>query len=190
MFSISADQTQWFHLYRVQKAYPTMFVLFCSAEVNESGSSSKYLDLRIVSGTPNIMGNSWCVRSQNDYRMQVNRADCTKFLELRARFLIATAMARGIDQVELIESSRDELALAISLDETLRNNFAAIAPTLYPKMARDLINGLGVDHTGLVYEEMPDWASRNMDDPQESQPARESIPMAEPLTTKTQRVPV
>ena len=40
MFNISADQTQWFHLYRVQKTYPMMFVLFCSAEVNDNGNIS------------------------------------------------------------------------------------------------------------------------------------------------------
>jgi hypothetical protein len=192
MFSISADQAQWFHLYRVQKTFPTMFVILCAEEINSTGNSTKYLDLRIISTGQTIMGNSWCVKSGNDYRKQVNRADCTKFLELRAKHMIAATMSRGIDQVELTESSQEEAALAMSFDETLRSNFAAIATTLYSKMARDLVASLEVNHTGIVFEEMSDWPTRNREARAE-QPAPllpEPLLIREPVTTKTQRVPV
>ena len=167
-----------------------MFVLFCSEEVNELGNTSRFLDLRILSSNFATMGGSWCVRSGVDHRKQVNRADCTKFLELRAKFYIAAATLRGVDEVELAESSQDELALAISLDETLRNNLAAVTPTLLPKMARDLIAGLSVNHSGILFEEMPDWPERNMEIAPAREPAPQPPPVSERITTKTQRVPV
>jgi aspartokinase-like uncharacterized kinase len=163
MFQISPDQTQWFHLYRVQKAYPITFVLFACEEETVHGTTSWLLDLRILSTDQNIMGGSWCVKSDSDNRKLASRADCTKFLELQAKFSIATTTKRGFDEIELIESSREELALAASLDENLRKSLEAVAPTIVPKLARNLIYELGVNQTGLVFEELPDWPSRNGD---------------------------
>jgi hypothetical protein len=163
MFQISPDQTQWFHLYRVQKVFPTTFVLFTCQEVNDMENSSRWLDLRILSNDQNTIGGSWCVKSGSYHGKQVSRADCTKFLELHAKFSIANATKRGVDEIDLVESSRDELAMAASLDEGLRNKLAAVAPTLFPKLARNLINELNVNQTGLEFEELPDWPTRNVD---------------------------
>lgn len=190
MFKTSPDQTQWLHLYRVKKTSPVNFVLFCSGEIIENGVTTRFLDLRIVSSGQNTLGGSWCERRTNDdRRKQLNRSDYTKFLDLRAKYFIANAIARGIDEIDLEESSEEELTLAVSLDETLRNNLVAIAPTLFPKLARDLIINLDVQQTDGVFEEIHDWAARNMDiTPKPS--VQECAPMREPLTTKTQRVPV
>lgn len=163
MFQISPDQTQWFHLYRVQKVFPITFVLFACKEENDKGHASRLLDLRILSNDQNIMGGSWCVKSEANHGKQVTRADCTKFLELHAKFSIAKAMKRGVDEIELVESSREELALAASLDDDLRNKLAAVVSTLFPKLARNLINELNVNQTGLEFEELPEWPTRNVD---------------------------
>jgi hypothetical protein len=79
---------------------------------------------------------------------------------MHAKFSIANATKRGVDEIELVESSRDELVMAASLDEGLRNKLAAVAPTLFPKLARNLINELNVNQTGLEFEELPDWPTR------------------------------
>lgn len=163
MFQISPDQTQWFHLYRVQKVFPITFVLFACQEVNDQGNSSRLLDLRILSNDQKIMGGSWCVRSEGNQVKQVTRADCTKFLELYAKFSIANLTKRGVDEIELMESSRDELAMAAALDDNLRNKLAAVVPTLFPKLARNLINELSENQTGLEFEELPEWSTRNVD---------------------------
>lgn len=161
MFQISPDQTQWFHLYRVQKTFPITFVIFACEEVTVDSVSSWMLDLRIMCAEQNIMGGSWRVRTEDDNGKQVTRADCTKFLELHARFSIANTTKRGFDEIELIESSRDELALAASFDASLRNILEAVAPTLAARLARNLIYELGVNQTGIEFEELTDWPARN-----------------------------
>ena len=161
MFQISPDQTQWFHLYRVQKVCPITFVLFACDEGNVHGSTSRLLDLRILAADQNTMGGSWSVKSSDAHGKPATRADCTKFLELHAKFIIANTAKRGVDEIELVESSRDELAMAASLDENLRTKLHSIAPTLSPKLARNLINELGVNRSGLEFEELPDWQTRN-----------------------------
>ena len=161
MFQITPDQTQWFHLYRVQKVYPITFVLFACDEAHAQGTSSRLLDLRIVSGEPNVTGGSWCVKDDGKQGKPLNRADCAKFLELYARFSIAHATRRGIDEIEFVESSREELAMAASLDDNFKRNLEAMAPTLLPKLARNMIRELGVNQTGFEFEELPDWPTRN-----------------------------
>lgn len=161
MFQISPDQTQWFHLYRVQKVYPVTFVLFACEETTTQGDSSRMLDLRIVSNDQNILGGSWCVKSEAPHTKQVSRADCTKFLELHAKFYIANAIQKAFDEIELIESSREELSTAASLDGNFKNNLEAVAATFYPKLARNLIRDINVNHTGIEYEELLDWPTRN-----------------------------
>jgi len=163
MFQISPDQTQWFHLYRVQKVCPITFVLFACDEASVQGNPSRLLDLRILSSNQNITGGSWSVKSSDAHGKQATRADCTKFLELHAKFSIASATNRGVDEIELIESSRDELAMAATLDENLRAKLEAVAPTLSAKLARNLLNELSVNRTGLEFEEIPDWQTRNAD---------------------------
>jgi hypothetical protein len=163
MFQISADQTEWFHLYRVQKFFPLTFVLFACQEVNDLENSSRLLDLRILSNDQNIMGSSWRVKGDGTHVKQVSRADCTKFLEVYAKFFIANTTKRGIDEIELVESSRDELAMATLFDENLRNKFEAIAPTLFPKLVRNMINELSLNQTGLEFEELAEWPTRNVD---------------------------
>jgi len=188
MFQISADQTQWFHLYRVVKISPLTFVIFCCEEVNEAGNSYRLLDLRVVSNG-NTNGASWCARSTGI--KVITRAECTKFLELRAKFLIATTLMRSVDEVELMEASNEELALASSLDEALRNNITAVAPTLVCRLARNVIVNLGVNKSGVEFEELTDWTARNIQDVAEERHLPESAPPPPtPLTTKTQRVPV
>ena len=163
MFQISPDQTQWFHLYRVQKVFPITFILFACEEVNDRGNSSRLLDLRILSHEQNTLGGSWCVKSDGNHGKHATRADCTKFLELHAKFSIANATKQGIDEIEFVESSRDELAMAASLDDKFRENLEAVAPTLFPKLARTLIQEVSVNQTGLEFEELPDWPTRNAD---------------------------
>ena len=189
MFQISPDQTQWFHLYRVQKISPVIFVILCCEEINEPGNSYRILDLRTVTGPRETAGGSWCVRS-GDHRKMVNRAECTKFLELRAKYFIAAATMRGVDEIEMVEASHDELALATSLDESLRQNVAAVTPTLYSRLARNMINNLASYQTGIEFEELTDWRTRVVEDVSEHTHVPESAPAAEPLTTKTQRVPL
>lgn len=188
MFQISADQTQWFHLYRVLKISPITFVIFCCEEVNEHGNATRLLDLRIVSNGSDVTGGSWCARSTGI--KLVTRAECTKFLELRAKFMIATSLARSLDEIELVEASGEELMLATSLDEALQYNVAAVVPTLLSRLARSVLGNLGVNQTGVVFDEMPDWRTRNIQDVVEHRTLPESAPAREPLTTKTQRVPV
>lgn len=161
MFHISPDQTQWFHLYRVQKLHPITFVLFACQEVNQLNNSSRLLDLRIISNEQDIMGGSWCVKGDGFHGKQVTRADCTKFLELYAKFTLANSIRRGVDEIELVESSREELALAAALDENLRGKLAATGPTLLPKLARNLFAELHVSQTGLDIEDLPDWPTRD-----------------------------
>ena len=165
MFQISADQTEWFHLYRVQKFFPMTFVLFSCQEINDRENTSRLLDLRILSNDQDIMGSSWRVKGDANHAKQVSRADCTKFLEVYAKFFIANTTKRGIDEIELVESSRDELAMAVLFDENLRSKFEAVAPTLFPKLARNMINELSVNQTGLEFEELPEWPARNVDSP-------------------------
>jgi hypothetical protein len=162
MFQISADQTQWFHLYRVQELFPITFVLFACDESNGQGTNARLLDLRILSTDQTIMGGSWCVRSDNGNGKQATRADCTKFLELQAKFSIATTTRRGVDEIELMESSREELAMVATLDDNFRNNLEAVAPTLFSKLARNLFSEISVNQTGLEFEELPDWPTRNV----------------------------
>ena len=161
MFQISPDQTQWFHLYRVQKVHPITFVLFTCLEVNEQGNPARYLDLRIVSSEQEIMGGSWCIKSDPHFAKQVTRADCAKFLELYAKFTLANAIRRGIDEIELIESSREELSLAAALDEVLHRKLESVGPTLIAKLARNLMSDLRISQAGLEIAEMPDWPTRD-----------------------------
>ena len=163
MFQISVDQTQWVHLYRVLKVYPTTFVLFTCEEVHDQGNVYRILDLRILPDEQNSMGGSWCVKSHGKDGKASTRADCAKFLELHAKFAISNATRRGIDEIELVESSRDELSMAAVLDEKFRVNLEAVAPTLYPKMARNLIKEISLSQTGLDYDVLTDWPDRNPD---------------------------
>ena len=165
MFQISVDQTQWVHLYRVLKVYPTTFVLFTCEEVHDQGNSYRILDLRILPDEQNFMGRSWCVKSVGKDGKLATRADCAKFLELHAKFSISNAIQRGIDEIELIESSRDELAMAAQLDDKFRANLEAVVPTLFSKLARTLVKDASMNQSGLDYEELPDWPTRN---PEES----------------------
>jgi len=163
MFHISPDQTQWFHLYRVQKVYPVTFVLFACQEMSEQGISSRLLDLRIICNDQTIMGNSWTVKSDGYHGKQVTRADCTKWLELYAKLSLSNSIRRGIDEIELVESSREELSLAAELDENLRTRLVAVVPTLISKLARSLMSDLSVSHAGLEIVELTDWPTRNPD---------------------------
>ena len=163
MFQISPDQTQWFHLYRVQKVFPITFVLFACEEVNDRGNLSRLLDLRVLSNDQNLMGGSWRAKNDGIHGKHATRADCAKVLELHAKFSIANATKRGVDEIEFVESSREELAMAASLDDKFRKNLEAVAPTLIPKMARTLIKEVSLNQTGLEFEELPDWPTRNAD---------------------------
>lgn len=163
MFQNSPDQTQWFHLYRVQKVFPIMFVLFACGDAEVEGAASKVLDLRIFSTDHSMMGGSWWVKNEDKNGKFATRSDFTKFLDLRAKFIIANATKRGIDEIEIVDSSHEELALAVSLDENLRNNMEAIAPTLFPKLARNLIRQLHVNQSGHDFMELSDWSTRNED---------------------------
>jgi hypothetical protein len=118
------------------------------------------LDLRIVSSDQNILGGSWCVKSGTQAK-QFSRADCTKFLELHAKFYIANAIQKAFDEIELVESSREELSMAASLDGNFRNNLEAVAVTLYPRLARNLVADLSLNHSGFEFEELLDWPTRN-----------------------------
>jgi len=91
------------------------------------------------------------------------RADCAKFLELQAKFSIANSTQRGVDEIEFVESSREELAMAALFDEEFRRHLEAVAPTLFPRLARVLIQEVSVNQTGLEYEDLPDWPDRKMD---------------------------
>jgi hypothetical protein len=163
MFLISGDQSQWVHLYRVQRVYPIMFVIFCCGEAEVEGVPAQVVDLRIISKEQAMTGNSWWVRKENSSGKMTTRADITKFLELHARFQVASATKRCIDDVEMIESSNDELALAISIDEELRVNLESIMPTLFSKMARNLIKDLNINKTGIEFGELSDWTTRNQE---------------------------
>lgn len=196
MFQISPDQSQWYHLYRVQKFSPIMFVLFTCEEINDYGNSCRILDLRIFCNNQETMGGSWRIRDARDHSKQVNRAECTKFLELRAKFAIANATLKGVDEVELVESSREELALAVSLDETLREKLGGISLTLFPRMAREMIASIHLNQSSLEIEDLLDWPTRNVESGLEFLPQVEELApdprleRREPLTTKTQRVPL
>jgi hypothetical protein len=161
MFQSSADQTQWFHLFRVQKVFPTIYILFACGEAEVEGTPSQVLDIRIISRDQSMMGGSWWVRKEGKNGKRLTRADITKFLELHAKFQVAGATKRGIDEIELIESSHEELALAASLDDTLKSNLETVMPTIFSKLARNLIKDLSVNQTGFDFEELPDWSTRN-----------------------------
>jgi len=163
MFQISQDQTQWFHLYRVQKVFPITFVLLACAEVSDQGTPSRLLDLRILSSGQNIIGHSWRMNGIGRDGKPCTRADCAKFLELQAKFSIANSTQRGVDEIEFVESSREELAMAALFDEEFRRHLEAVAPTLFPRLARVLIQEVSVNQTGLEYEDLPDWPDRKMD---------------------------
>ena len=163
MFQISQDQTQWFHLYRVQKVFPVTFILLACEEVNDQGISSRMLDLRVLSSDQNIMGRSWRMSGAGKDGKPCTRADCAKFLELHAKFSIANATRRGVDEIEFVESSHDELAMAALFDDEFRKNLGLVSPTLFPRLARELIQEVSVNQTGLEFEELPDWPTRNLD---------------------------
>jgi hypothetical protein len=162
MFQISQDQTQWFHLYRVQKVFPVTFVLLACEEVNDQGVSSRLLDLRVLSSGQDVMGRSWRMNGACKDGKPCTRADCAKFLELHAKFSIANATKRGVDEIEFVESSREELAMAALFDEEFRKHLEAVAPTLFPRLAREMIQEVSATQTGLEFEELPDWPTRNM----------------------------
>jgi len=109
------------------------------------------------------MGRSWHAKSTGKGGKPSTRADCAKFLELHAKFSIAYATQRGVDEIEFVEPSREELAMAAALDDELRKNLEAIAPTLLPKLARELLKEISMNQTGLEFEELPDWPTRNAD---------------------------
>jgi len=161
MFQISPDQAQWFHLHRVKKVSPVTFVLFACEEVKLEDGPARLFDLRILSNDENIMGNSWCLRSNGPDPKTHTRADCVKFLELYAKFSIANARNRGFDEIEFVDSSREELAMAAALDPVFKRNLEAVAPTLYPKLARSLIHEVSVHQAWHDFEELPDWPARN-----------------------------
>jgi hypothetical protein len=161
MFQCSADQTQWFHLFRVQKAFPTIYILFACGDAEVEGVPSQVLDLRIISRDQSAAGGSWWVKKEGKTGKCLTRADISKFLELQAKFQIANSTKRGIDEIELIESSHDELALAVSIDDGLKNNLESIRPTIFSKLARNLIMELKQNQTGFEFEELPDWLTRN-----------------------------
>jgi len=143
--------------------FPITFVLLACEEASEHGNTSRLLDLRILSNDPNIMGRSWCVKGAGKDGKPLTRADCVKFLEMHAKFSIANAMKRGVDEIEFIESSGDELAMAASFDEQFRANLQFITPTLAPKLARTLVQEASVNQIGLEFEELADWPARNAD---------------------------
>jgi len=164
MFQISQDQTQWFHLYRVQKVFPITFVLLACAEVTDQrGAPSRLLDLRILCNGQNIIGRSWRMNGIGRDGKPCTRADCAKFLELQAKFSIANSTKRGVDEIEFVESSREELAMAAMFDEDFRRNLEAVAPTLFPRLARALVQDVSVNQTGLEFEDLPDWPERHAD---------------------------
>ena len=153
MFHISPDQTQWFHLYRVQKTSPVMFVLFCCEEVNEAGNSSRFLDLRIVSSGFNTMGGSWCVeewRPENREPRRLHEVPGTA----GGNFISRPPRSTVSMKLNWRSRPRKNWHWLRSIDETLRNNLMALAPTLLPKMARDLIVGLGVNQSGIEFEDL------------------------------------
>jgi hypothetical protein len=161
MFQSSADQTQWFHLFRIQKVFPTIYILFACGDAEVEGVPSQVLDLRIISRDQSVAGGSWWVKKEGKNGKRLTRADITKFLELHAKFQIASATKRGIDEIEMIESSQEELALAVSLDDSLESNLEIVMPTLFSKLARNLIKELKQNHTGFEFEELADWSTRN-----------------------------
>ncbi|MCE0496606.1 MAG: hypothetical protein LV481_01480 [Methylacidiphilales bacterium] len=163
MLQVSPDQTQWFHLYRVKAVYPITFVLLACEESNAPDNLYRLLELRILCNDEIMAGGSWCVRSNGKDVRNYSRADAAKFLEQHAKFAIASAVQRGLDEIEFIESSREELAVVASLDERFRKNLEAVVPTLLPKYARFLIKEATVNQTGLEFEELPDWRNREAD---------------------------
>lgn len=160
MFQISADQTQWFHLFRVLKVFPTLYVLSACAEAEVEDMPAQVLDLRIISSDPNMIGGSWWVKREGKNGKQLTRADIAKFLDLRAKFEIANVMQRGIDEIEMVETSPEELALAVSLDEGLKNSLEIVVPTIFSKLVRSFIKDISVNQTGFDFEEIPDWSTR------------------------------
>jgi len=176
MFHCSSDQTQWFHLYRVQKVFPTMFVLFACGDAEVNGDASFVLDLRIIAAGNAMLGGSWWVRKIGRNGHHASRADLAKFLSQRAKMTVAYATKQSVDEIEMIDSSHEELALVVSLDDELRSNLEAVVPTLFPKLARTMIQQLPTNHSGNEFEELPDWPTRHEDQPIESQ----SSSVAEP----------
>ena len=161
MFQSSADQTQWFHLFRAQKVFPTIYILFACADAEVEGAPAQVLDIRIISRDQSMLGGSWWVKKEGKNGKRLTRADITKFLELHAKFQIANATKRAIDEIEMIETSHEELALAASLDDSLKANLGTVMPTIFCKLARNLIKDIDVDQTGFQFEELADWSTRN-----------------------------
>jgi hypothetical protein len=160
MFQISADQSQWIHLYRVQHVFPPIYIFFACGDGVAEDAPVQVLDLRIVSRDITMTGGSWWVKRQGKTGKLTTRADITKFLELQAKFQIANVTKRGIDDVDMVESSHDELVLAIALDGAFKKNLMAAVPTIFSKLARNLIRELTEDMTDLEFQELADWPTR------------------------------
>lgn len=137
-----------------------MFVLFACGDAEVEGTPALVLDLRIISRNQNMIGGSWWVKREGEHGKLTTRADITKFLELKAKFQIADATRRGIDEIELIESSQEELAMAASFDDQLQSSLDAVRPTIFSKLARSFIRDLNVNRTGHDFMELPDWTAR------------------------------
>lgn len=140
-----------------------MFVLFSCGDAEVEGVRSQVLDLRLISTDLTMMGGSWWVKTEGANGKHATRSDIIKFLELQAKFQIANATKRSIEEIEMVDSSHEELALTVSLDANFKSNLEAIMPTLFPKLARNLIKNLAVNHTGLEFQELPDWPTRSGD---------------------------
>jgi len=160
MFQISPDQTQWFHLNRVKRLSPITFVLLAREEVKFEEGSAQVFDFRVLSNDETMIGNSWCLRSTESDTRAHSRSDCMKFLELYAKFSIAALRNRGFDEIEFNDSSREELTMAAMQDEKFRRNLESVVPTLYPKIARTLLEGAVVNEAWLQYQELNDWPTR------------------------------
>lgn len=154
------DQSQWVHLYRVQKYFPVLYIVLASCDAEVGGIPSLVLDLRIVSREQSMLGGSWWVKKEGEEGKTTNRGDITKFLEQQAKFQVGNVTKRCLDETEFVECSLEELTFAASVDKNLKANLDAMMPTIFSKLARDLIRELGVNKSGHEFVELPDWPTR------------------------------
>jgi len=176
MFHCSADQTQWFHLYRVQKIFPTMFVLFACGEADVNGEPSMVLDLRIISAAYEMMGGSWWIKKVGGNGHHATRADLTKFLGQHAKISVAYATKRSVDDIDMVDSSHEELAMMVSYDGLLKNRFEAVEPTLFARLARKLVREVSLNQSATEFEELTDWPTRVPDESTENSTATGPLP--------------
>ena len=158
-----------------------MFVLFACGEADVNGEPSMVLDLRIISAAHEMMGGSWWVKKIGRNGHHATRADLTKFLSQHAKIAVAYATKRSVDEIEMVDSSHEELAMMVSYDVPLRVKFETVEPTIFARLARKLVKEVHLHLSALEFEELADWPTRTPEESTENGTA--TAPLPDPTTS-------